>query len=318
MHLLKSLYTAFQMKKYVTYIVPVFCFLMVHVTWAQQDPQFTFYTYNTMSVNPAYAGSRGHLTILGLHRSQWVGLDGAPTSQTLGIDTPVGKNVGLGFTLVNDVLGPSNEIFLDGNISYTLQLDDRGRRLSFGVKGGGRILNVDFTKGIFRDPDVVFQDNIRNRFFPTVGAGIYYHTERSYLGAAVPNFFTQDHYSDLEESIAIERMHYFFIGGTVFDLDYNIKFKPAFFVKFVPGAPLIADVSGSVLLHEKLNLGVAYRWDDSVSGLLGLQISPSLHVGYAYDLTTTNLRNYNSGTHEIFIRFEFKSEEQKLKSPRFF
>lgn len=285
---------------------------------AQQDPQFTQYMYNTMSVNPAYTGSRGHLSILAMHRSQWVGINGAPTTQNLGIDGSIGKNVGLGLNIINDALGPVDEVFADLNFSYTIRLDDLEKKLSFGLKGGGRLFNVDFSEGTTANPDVLFQNNIDNRFFPTVGAGVYYHTQRSYLGFSVPNFFSQDHYDELEQAIAVERMHYFLIGGTVFDLNRDVKLKPAFFVKWVPGAPIIADLSANALIKETLTLGLAYRWDDSFSGLFGLKISPALFLGYAYDLTTTDLRSYNSGTHEVFLRYEFKTEERKLKSPRFY
>ena len=306
------------MKTFLKYTASLLLFLIANTTLAQQDPQYTFYTYNTMSVNPGYAGSRGHLSIVGLHRSQWVGLDGAPTTQTLGIDSPIGKNLGAGLVIVNDRLGPSDEFYFDANISYTLKLDELGKRLSFGVKGGGRVLNVDFSRGIFQNPDIVFEQNINSRFFPTIGAGLYYHTNKSYLGAAVPNFFAQEQYSDVQESVAVERLHFFFIGGTVFDLSYNLKLKPSFFVQLVSGAPAIADISASILYDERFSLGASYRWDDSFSGLVGFQITPGLNIGYAYDFTTTNLRNFNSGTHEIFLRFEFKNIEQKLKSPRFF
>ena len=285
---------------------------------AQQDPQFTQYMYNTITVNPGYAGSRGHLSILGMHRSQWVGINGAPTSQVLAIDGPVSEKVGLGVVATYDELGPSNELFLDGNVSYSIQVGANNKRLSFGLKAGGRIFNVDFSEGLFRNPDVAFQDNIENRFFPTVGAGAYYHTERSYLGFAIPNFFSEDHYDGATQEIATERLHYFLIGGLVRDISADIKFKPAFFVKWVPGAPVIADLSANFMIRETVTAGIAYRWDDSFSGLLGLQISPALNVGYAYDRTTTDLRNFNSGTHEVFLRFELKTQEKRLKSPRFY
>ncbi|MEM9078364.1 MAG: type IX secretion system membrane protein PorP/SprF [Bacteroidota bacterium] len=285
---------------------------------AQQDPQFTQYMYNTLTVNPGYAGSRGHLSILGMHRSQWVGINGAPTSQVLAIDGPVGEKVGLGLVATYDELGPSNELFLDGNISYSIQVGENNKRLSFGLKAGGRLFNVDFSEGLFRNPDIAFQDNIENRFFPTVGAGAYYHTERAYLGFAIPNFFSEDHYDGTTQEIATERLHYFLIGGLVRDISADIKFKPAFFVKWVPGAPIIADISANFMIRETVTAGIAYRWDDSFSGLLGLQISPALNVGYAYDRTTTDLRNFNSGTHEVFLRFELKTQEKRLKSPRFY
>jgi len=285
---------------------------------AQQDPQFTQYMYNTLSVNPGYTGSRGHLAFVALHRSQWVGINGAPTTQTFSLDTPVGKNVGLGLNFTNDELGPSNEIFFDANFSYTLRLNDFDKKLSFGLKGGGRRLNVDFSKGTFNDPDAVFQNNIENKFFPSIGAGVYYHTDKSYLGFSVPNFLSQEHYDGEIEGIATERLHYFLIGGKVFDLSNDLRFKPAFFVKWVPGAPIIADITANMLIKETLTLGAAYRWDDSVSGLIGLRLTESVHFGYSYDFTTTELSNYNNGTHELFFRFEFISNERKLKSPRFF
>ncbi|PWL39514.1 hypothetical protein DKG77_01370 [Flagellimonas aquimarina] len=307
-----------QMKKQLRYACLITLLLGTFMASAQQDPQFTQYMYNTLSVNPAYAGSRGHLTALLMHRSQWVGVNGAPTTQVLAVDGPMGNNVGLGLVLSHDALGPSSEAFVDANFSYTVQLDDSDKKLSFGLKGGGRLFNVDFSKGLVENPDVAFQNNIENKFFPTIGAGIYYHTAKSYLGLAVPNFFSEDHYDGQEQEIAAERLHYFLIGGKIIDLTPDIKFKPAFFVKWVPGAPVIADISANVMLMETFTAGLAYRWDDSFSTLLGLQISPDLSVGYAYDLTTSDLRSYTSGTHEIFLRYEFKTVEKRLKSPRFY
>ena len=138
------------------------------------------------------------------------------------------------------------------------------------------------------------------------------------LGFAIPNFFSEDHYDGATQEIATERLHYFLIGGLVRDISADIKFKPAFFVKWVPGAPVIADLSANFMIRETVTAGIAYRWDDSFSGLLGLQISPALNVGYAYDRTTTDLGNFNSGTHEVFLRFELKTQEKRLKSPRFY
>ena len=245
-------------------------------------------------------------------------VSGAPESQVLAIDGSTGKNVGLGLVLVNDRLGPSNEVFIDGNFSYTLRLNEEDKKLSFGLKAGGRIFNVDFSKGSFEDNDIAFQNNIDNKFLPTIGAGIYYHTEKSYIGLSVPNFFAQEHYDATEVNIATERMHYFLVGGLVFDVNSEVKLKPAVFAKWVPGAPLIADLSMNALIKERLTLGLAYRWDDSFSALFGFRISPNLSIGYAHDFTTTDLQNYNNGTHEIFLRFELVSIKRRLKSPRFY
>lgn len=283
---------------------------------AQQDPQFTQYMYNTLGVNAAYAGSRGHASATGLLRSQWVGLDGAPRTQTFSIDTPLSERVGLGVAVANDELGPSKETYVDLNFSYTIQTSDT-RKLSFGLKGGGRFLDIDFSKGNAQSPDVLFQSNV-SEFLPTVGAGVYWHNDKNYLGISVPNFFTDQTYNDIEQTVAAERLHLFIIGGLVKDLSSNIKFKPAFLVKSVVGAPLIFDLSANFMFYEKLRLGASYRWDDSVSGLAGFQVTDQLLIGYSYDYTTTELQRFNTGSHEILLRFDLISNDRKVKSPRFF
>lgn len=286
-------------------------------TFAQQDPQFTQYMYNTLSVNSAYAGSRGHLAITGIHRTQWVGIDGAPETQTLSIDSPLGRNVGLGISIVNDKVGPSHETYFDANFSYSIKTSET-HKLSFGIKGGARLFDIDWSRGRRQtSDDVLFQQNI-SRILPTVGAGVYYHGEKSYFGLSVPNFFTDQHYDDIQQAVASERLHIFLIGGLVMDLSENTKIKPAFLLKSVSGAPLILDLSANFMFHDKLRLGASYRWDDSFSGLVGFQITPKILVGYSYDYTTTELQRVTSGSHEIMLRFELISRDRKLKSPRFF
>lgn len=286
---------------------------------AQQDPQYTQYMYNTMSVNPAYAGSNGHTIINLLGRTQWVGIDGAPDTQTLSFDTPLGySGIGLGINLTNDRIGPANEIFLDINGSYTIRTSYNGN-LAFGLKLGGRHLNVDWNKGRVQNRgDKKLEGNI-NKFLPTIGGGLYYYTDKWYLGAAIPNFISTDHYDDTNNGgdVAQERLHLFIIGGYVFDLSQNIKFKPAVLVKAVNGAPLSIDVSANLLFNEKLTAGLAWRWDDSISALLGFQASRNLYIGFAYDLTSSNYSNYNSGTYELMLRYEIL-KDQVMKSPRFF
>ncbi|MCH3882891.1 MULTISPECIES: PorP/SprF family type IX secretion system membrane protein [Tenacibaculum] len=294
------------------------CLLVVgSTTFAQQDPQFTQYMYNTLSVNSAYAGTRGHVAITAIHRSQWAGLEGAPETQTLTFDSPIGRNLGLGISIVQDKLGPSKETYFDANLSYSIKTS-KTHRLSLGLKGGLRLLNIDWSRGNHQaSGDVLFQENI-NRTLPTLGAGLYYYSEKSYLGFSIPNFFADQHYDDIQGGVATERLHMFFIGGLVRNISDNIKFKPAFLLKSVSGAPLILDLSANFMFNEKFRLGASYRWDDSVSGLIGLQVSPKLLLGYSYDYTTTELQRVNSGTHEFMLRFELISKERKLKSPRFF
>jgi len=277
---------------------------------AQQDPQYTQYMVNPMGVNPAFAGRGGEFTALLMHRSQWVGVGGAPNTQVLAVDAPFGKKVGLGGVLTHDALGPASEISLDGNVSYTIQLDSLGNRLSFGIRAGGRLFDVDFSKGIAENPDVAFQDNLESKLFPSMGAGIYYQGTKGYLGFAVPNFFSQKHYDGQQQMIAAERRHYYLIGGRTVDLGGEISLMPGFFVKWVPGAPMIADLSVTALLKETFTVGAAYRWDDSFAVLLGLRINSGLSAGYAYDLTSSNLGSYTGGSHEIFLRYALASPKE--------
>ncbi|WP_298346833.1 type IX secretion system membrane protein PorP/SprF [uncultured Algibacter sp.] len=301
-------------------ILVVFTALLSLETKAQQDPQYTHYMYNTMSVNAGYAGQRDVLSATALYRTQWVGIDGAPKTITFGIHSPLrNERIGLGLNIVSDQLGPAKETNIDLNASYTIPVDETGdKELSFGLKAGLHSLDVNLspenqqTGGDIRLNDFSITS-------PTLGAALYLHSDKWYLGASIPNILSTEHYEDngVQQSIATERLHYFLIGGYVFDVSDRTKLKPAFLVKGVSGAPLIADLSLNALFNEKFTLGLAYRWDDSVSGLAGFQVSPGLFVGYAYDATTTALNNFNSGTHEIMLRFELQ-QIGKILSPRFF
>lgn len=288
-------------------------------TFAQQDSQYTNYMYNTVNVNPAYAGSRGVMSIFGLHRTQWVGLDGAPVTNTVSLNTPINNsNFGLGISFVNDRIGPSDENAISADISYSIQTSDT-YKLSFGIKATANLLNVDYTKLNIYDPtDVQFQNNIDNKFSPNIGAGVYFHSDKLYAGLSVPNFLETEHFDDNVAATAKERMHYYLIGGYVFDLTENIKFKPAFLSKVVNGAPLQLDLTANFMFNEKFVLGAAWRWDAAVSGLVGFQATSNWFIGYGYDAETTKLANYNSGSHEIFLRYEFKGKSEKVVSPRFF
>lgn len=286
--------------------------------WAQQDPQYTQYMYNPININPAYAGSRGVTSIFAVHRAQWVGLDGAPVTNAASLNAPVGKNVGIGFSFVNDKIGPTDTNVLSGDFSYTLKVNDT-YKLAFGIKGSLQLFNVDFTKLNIYDPnDPRFQNNINNELTPNVGTGAYLYSENTYLGLSVPNILQTEHYEHNDISVAKERFHVYAMGGHVFDLAYNWKFKPAVLAKVVQGAPLQLDLTANVLFNDKFTMGMAYRWDAAVSVLAGIQVTDGLFVGYTYDMETTKLAEYNSGSHEIFMRFELFKKYEKVMNPRFF
>ncbi len=292
--------------------------LTVIVGYAQQDAQYTQYMYNTINVNPAYAGSRGALSLFALHRAQWVGLDGAPVTNSFSVNTPFNNsNLGLGVSIVNDEIGPSTSNSLSADISYTIPMSET-LKLSFGVKGTANLFNIDVTKlnpGDQTDPQ--FQ-NFKNEFNPNIGAGLYLHSDKGYVGLSVPNFLEMNAYNDNEVAIYKEKMNFYLIGGYVFDLSPSVRFKPAFMTKAVEGSPLQVDVSANFLLIDKLVLGLAYRWSASVSAMAGFQISDAFYVGYSYDFETTELDKYNSGSHEIFLRYEIFKKNNKMITPRFF
>lgn len=309
------------MKKFIITLV-----LLTTSVWgvmAQQDAQYTQYMYNTLAINPAYAGSRGVLSINALHRSQWVGLDGAPTTQTVNFNTPVSERLGIGLSIVNDRIGngTNQDTYFDAVASYTIPTSKTGK-LSFGIKAGGQDLNIDFTRlqNFSNEANTIGLDNVDNQFSPNFGAGIYYHTETFYAGLSVPNFLTTEHFDSSAVSLAEERINVYLITGYVFDFNPNLKFKPAALVKGVSGAPLQVDLSANFMINNKFTLGAAYRWDAAVSALFGFQITDQFLLGLAYDKETTELGNtaFNDGSFEVFLRYEFRTKYKNVIAPRFF
>ncbi len=304
-------------KLYQNYIYILILLVTVSLQ-AQQDPNYTQYMYNTMTINPAYVGSSGTLNLVADYRSQWLGFDGAPETMNFGLESPLTDAVGLGLNITRDVLGPSEELNVDGNFSYNLQLS-RVLKIAFGLKAGLRVLNIDFTKGSYQDPnDPLFMNDINNRLLGTIGLGSYLYTDEWYLGLSVPNFFTQQYYDDVEQAVDADELHFYFIGGYVFDISENTRFKPALLMNYVNGTPLRASLSGNFLMYDKLTLGAAYKLDAAVSALAGFQISKNLFLGYSYDYSTNRFNAYNDGTHEIILKFSFARQRGITFSPRFF
>ena len=313
------------MRRIVSFILFGFVVLMSFNAQAQQDPQYTQYIYNPLVINPAYAGNRGVTSILLLHRSQWVGLDGAPRTQNLSVHSPIGSGkVGLGFSVVNDALGPARETYFNTDFSYTIETGLEGK-LSFGLKGSLNLLDVDFSRTNPFNVGDPYLINIDNKLSPNVGVGVFYHGSKFYGGLSAPQLLQTNHFDrsgtqSAESFVAEERIHYYGLAGYVFDLNSDIKFKPSTLVKMVAGAPLAVDVNANFLFYEKLTLGASYRWSAALSGLVGFQINDGLLVGFAYDRETTDLGNatYNDGTYEVFLRFELFKEYDRMLTPRFF
>ncbi|MHC0447613.1 PorP/SprF family type IX secretion system membrane protein [Flavobacterium sp. 3-218] len=299
----------------------VFVFIFFSIAgFAQQDSQFTQYMYNTININPAYAGSRGALSIFGLYRTQWVGLEGAPETSSFSVNTPLSNsNLGLGVSVVNDKIGPTNENTFSADLSYTVPVSATSK-LSFGIKGTANLFNLDINKLDVKDQGDPQLQDLNNKFTPNVGAGIYWHSDKAYVGLSIPNFIESNRYDNADVAIFKEKINYYLIAGYVFNLDkYEyIKFKPALLTKMVEGAPLQVDLSANFLFYDKFTVGASYRWSASLSAMVGFQITDGLFAGYAYDRETTRLNNFNSGSHEIFLRFDLFNNYDQITSPRFF
>lgn len=299
-----------------------FLFFMINAS-AQQDPQYTQYMYNMSVVNPAYAtGAQSVLDVGVLYRTQWVGAVGAPKTMTLFGHMPVNNKVELGFSLISDDIGDGakKENSFSADFAYVLQFNNNNR-LSLGLKAGLTSMQTNFNGFKFEStsPDFAFEDI--DFLKPNIGVGAYYFTDDYYVGLSAPNLLNSKH---IERRSGIsdygsENIHAFLTGGYVFTLSDSFKLKPAFMSKFVKGAPVTLDLSANVLYSEKFEFGASYRFGDAVSALMNIKVTPGVRVGYAYDYTISNLGQFNSGTHEIFVLFNLDLLGKGYdKSPRFF
>ncbi|MBO3116303.1 type IX secretion system membrane protein PorP/SprF [Winogradskyella sp. DF17] len=298
--------------------------LSISTALAQQLPQFTQYMFNTISINPAYAGSRDTFSAVGLHRSQWVGLEGGPETQTLSVHAPLRNDkIGIGLSFINDKLGYENFSYIYGDFSYTIQTG-LNSKLAFGVKAGFTHYNLD--QELLNDPSVIndpFFNDVSNRWSPNVGAGLYWHSQRWYVGLSAPRILNTDYNNGGSGSIdyvALERISYYVTGGYVFDLSATTKLKPSVLLKATNGAPLSFDISANFLFNDTFWIGGGYRINESaaaIGGIADFQVSKQLRIGYAYEYPISDIRAYTSGTHEVLLMFEvFKS--RRIKSPRYF
>lgn len=304
--------------KNLKHIVVAAIFLnIVGLVNAQQDLQFTQYMDNTLFVNPGYAGSRGMLNMTAIHREQWVGVDGRPRSTTFSLHSPLSyESVGLGLTVVNDVIGPIQQTMFYGDVSYTIRFKKSPGKLAFGIKGGINLLSTrtdQLNTTTAQDPE--FMTELRNQVNPNFGAGIYYHTPKFFVGVSTPRILEQSYGAS---PTAAERRHYFLIGGGVFNIARKWKMRPTAQLKLVESAPLSIDVSLAAIYAEKLWLGIMHRWQDSFGGFVQYQITPQFKAGLAYDQTVTELAGFNKGTYEILLSYDLLFKKSGIRSPRYF
>ncbi len=284
---------------------------------AQQDPMFTHYMYNTLWLNPAYAGTREALTLTAIHRSQWVGFDGAPVDQTFTMHAPFyDAKMGAGLCVINDRIGPTKSTIIAGDYAYQLKLDNKSK-LGFGLKGLINIFNNNInTLKLDNQVDVAFASNYQ-LILPNVGAGLYYHRDRFYAGLSTPKFI-QNKLSN-GSTASTEQRHYFIIVGGVVKLDDKVKFKPTAFFKATNAAPLEADLTANFLIQDRFTAGLMYRTGDAFGALLSYSFKNAFTLGYSFDWSTANTTGkYNSGSHEIMLRYDVSLKKTKIKSPRYF
>lgn len=292
---------------------------------AQQDPEFTHYMYNMSVINPAYAtGDPGTVNLGAFYRSQWVGAVGGPETFSFFGHLPLNKKVETGISFVSDDIGDGalKENNLNADFAYNLQISQT-MTLALGLKAGVTFLDTNFNDFRLESGNVItdpaFSQNI-HQTYPNLGAGAFLYAENYYLGLSAPNFLNSRH---LENPDGIQRLggeetHVYLTGGYIFHLSNSVELKPAFMIRTVKGVPPMYDLSANVRYLKRFEVGVSYRFDDSVSGLVNFGVTENLNIGYAYDYTTTNLGNYNSGTHEIFLLYNFNLSHGYDKSPRFF
>lgn len=291
---------------------------------AQQDAMFTHYSFNTLAVNSGYAGSRKALTVTGLHRSQWVAFPGAPITQTLTVHGPVyNEKIGIGFSIINDKIGPIRSTGVNIDLAYKLRLG-KGK-LAFGLKGG---LNVQSRRlgsevDVNNTADQVFQTDIQSELLPNFGFGLYYATSKFYVGASVPRLLENDFYNnEVFSGISGQKRHYYVIGGAVLPVNHRktIKFRPSAFIKVTEGAPLTFDITGVFFFDDKFWLGPMWRTTDALGILTGVNLAEQFSLGYSFDWSYANTTGaYNAGSHELMLRYDFVyGQKKRVLSPRYF
>jgi type IX secretion system PorP/SprF family membrane protein len=284
---------------------------------AQQDPQFTQYFDNTLFVNPAYAGSKGVLNVMALHREQWTGFAGRPRSSTFSIQSPINyESVGLGLTAVNDIVGPLLQTMAYADFSYSLKFANN-RKLAFGLKAGANLINIgtgSLSPAIEGDP--AFLESVSNRVNPNFGFGLYYHSPRFFIGASTPKILERS-YNPLDKS-TLERRHYYGIAGMVFPVSKMWKLRPTTQFKFTEGAPFSLDASLAAIFDDKLYLGGMYRLDAAFGVFVQYPVSQQFKAGFAAEFGTQEIRQYNSGTFEVMLSYDFVFKRPGIRSPRYF
>ncbi len=281
---------------------------------SQQDPVYTQYLNNLLSIQPAYAGISGVLSISALSRAQWVGWEGAPNSNTFTIHFPMKSfNVGLGLSIVNDKWGPilQNGVYVD--YAYRLVLRPR-QFLALGIKAGFTPYHARFRDLELNDQiDPSFAQNVDFKMLPNVGFGALWHSDIFFLGFSIPKLFKNNIVDDSDKKVYREVLHMYAMGGYVFPLSDKVKIKPTFLFRWSEQTPSYTDMAANILLYERVWFGITYRLKNSYALSFQFIVNPQLRFGYSFDLTTFHENMVNSGTHEFTINYEFQNSRRNRR-----
>ncbi len=290
-----------------------------HKALAQQEPLFSQYMFNTLVINPAYAGSQESMCITASARKQWIGMNGAPSTQTLSAHSPIkNERIGLGLILINDMIGVTHQYSANAIYSYKI-LFDKNRRLSFGLQAGFYQFSTNLSSLATKDAnDNSFYSDIKSRIIPSFGTGIYYSSSQSYIGFSVP-YLVNNILRDNSTALGLlQKRHYLITGGIVIGISPSLKIKPSMLIKGTQGVPLQFDVNANFIIKEVLWLGLSYRSKTSYNFLVQVQLNDQLRVGYSYDLPLNQLKGLVKGSHEIVVTYNFLFRKNKLITPRYF
>jgi len=304
--------------KWNAFLLGVFTLLSLQAS-GQQDEQLTLYNYNPLYYNPAYAGSRDALSFVALGRFQWVNFEGAPNTQWFSVHAPiVGNALGMGAHFVNDKIGARNRTSAYYDVSSSIRLNQDNARLAFGLSAGVDMLSMNFSNLTVHDAtDPYYGQNMStNRF--NMGAGVYYYSERTYIGASMPRVLEVKNTNVQNLFHTLNQRHLFLSAGHVFTLNSVLKLKPTTLIKFTPNAPVTVDANLNLLLYNRLWIGVLYRYQEAIGVNAVFRIRDFMQVGYSYDFPVNGLSSYQAGSHELLLQFDVKFKNSIYTSPRYF